>query len=128
MEESGSDAGSVASFGGGPAMVLKHLKHAAALENPAPMLDKMCRSYEIVELSGADPAVLKESVAILVAGLLHKTEAIKLASFRALNLLCEAVRFNAAALLITLNFLNGTDAAESEEAAGVHCGLMVSLA
>jgi hypothetical protein len=122
MEELGSDDESLASYGGARTTVVQRLKRVAALENPAPAVDKMCRSYEIVEIEGSDPESFQEGVAVLAAGLLHTAQTIRTAFGRALRLVCAAIRCNAAALLTVLHALHSINALESKDGAGVLVG------
>lgn len=93
-------SGSDFSFNGGASKIVQRIKDAAAADNPGATLEKMCRSYEIVELEGAEPEAFREAAAAFAAGLQHRKCEARPAFARALGLAARAVQGSAESLLV----------------------------
>lgn len=85
--------GSDDSFGAvGPEAVVAKLQGLAALSDPVPSLEKMCSTYELVELEGAHPELFQQGVACLAAGLAAEAVATRQAYSEALLLTIKAMQ------------------------------------
>ena len=114
----GLGSGSDASFTAGAPKVVQRITHALAADTPAGAINKMCRSYDIVELEGAEPELFREGAAAMVAGLEHRDRAARPAFARALALAAKAVQGSPERLIEVASAVVGTGALHDSLVAG----------
>lgn len=97
------DFGSDESFGaGGPEAVVNKLRALQQSDDPVPGLLKLCHSYELLDLEGAQRDLFGEGIRLLACGLSLKAASARQAYSDALSLTCKAMQNSEDALLHAL--------------------------
>jgi hypothetical protein len=114
-----SEFGLDESFGaGGPETVVNKLRALQNCDDPVPGLLKLCRSYELLELEGAQGDLFGEGIRLLACGLSHDAASARKAYSDALSLTCQAMQNNEDALLNVLSHVLILDKVHLPEVSG----------
>lgn len=103
----------------GPESVVTKLKTLESAPDPVPELQKLCRTYQLLELEGAPPDLLCKGIASLAARLADESAAVRGVYKEALLLTVQAMQVREEAVLDILQACLQLDKLGVQEVAGM---------